>query len=214
MNVLDSKKELRKVAVIGFCLVVAVFSGCKDNNGSGNSNGSSSGNTGIPGKPLTRVIKAAELLSKADAQTILGQSIISEKEEDKIYRNVIWYESKDFTIDLELYQKALYGEEDEEGDYARWLRDMERAISGYQGLIKIDGIERVAYRQKGMGLNQWLMYVFYGDYYINICIGSNPESLSDIGYTDTEEETAWKQAKLTQTAKLAVEHLKEILKKG
>jgi len=189
--------NLRNVVAIAACLAAGIiFSGCKEDN-----------KDSSPAQSSSRVIKASELISKEDATAILEQSIDKEEEETGYYRDVIRYKSTDFSIDVQLYQKALYNGK----DYAKWLKDMENAISKYEGIIKIDGIERAAYRQKGLGFDQWLLYVFYGDYYINICIGDRPVSLNTAD-DDTEEETAWKHAKLTETAKLAVEHLKEILK--
>jgi len=183
------------VAMIIACLTTTImFSGCEKT------------------PPLFRVIKASELISLEEAATLLEQSINESEPGNGIFSDEITYRSNDYHLMIILNQEALH---DKNSDFEKkllkdgwknYLKEMEKNIVPYTTRIEI-GSDGTAYLQEGWGFGQWLLYVFSGDYYINLTLGN--KSLS---YEDTPEEILWKQEKIAESAKLAIKNLKAILK--
>jgi len=134
----------------------------------------------------------------------------------KHFVDEVRYRSEDFSFAIALWQEALYDKDDDfennllKNGWATYLQKMEESYvknNAEQNIIQITGISGTSYLQQGESYGQWLLHIFYGDYYIYLVLGSTtgPDRV------DTDDEIAFKHEKLTEAGKLAVEHLKAIV---
>ena len=95
--------------------------------------------------------------------------------------------------------------------WASYMQRQEKSLIDLmdeQNITKIDGIGDAAYLQEGMAYGQWLLHVFYGEYWFTVVIGNNSGAKNN----DGEDKTAWKHEKLMEAAKLAAKRLDAIIK--
>ena len=177
------------------------------------------GSDGSP-KAARDVIKASELISMEEAEAIFDQSMKEKDPGEMQFADSSRYRGEDLTYAMELWQEALY----DEGDVKQKL-EMKNGWGGYLKkerqkfvdliddknaryyIVEVNGIGDYAYLQQGLAFEQWLLYVFYDEYCYNVVIGNNKQDR-----VDTEEDIAWKQAKLKEAANLALDHLKAIIR--
>jgi len=205
------KKEF--IFTLTLLISLTLMTGC----GNSKSKSGGSGNNNAAGKSIKEVIKASSLISVKDASSLLGQPM---KEESDI-RNLSFqdrceYMSDVYTLDVTLWQEALHDKNSNfeksllKNGWTSYLKQMQKAFaSNYhnQNIVEIGGMEGGSYMQKGVGFGQWLLYVFYGEYWIVLTLGNAPGATNN-----SEEAIAWKQAKLKEAGNLAVTRLKAILK--
>jgi len=198
---------------ITLLLAVTLLSSC----GRSKSNSGGSGNDNAAGKSINEVIKASALISLKDATLLLGQQMEEDSDVGKLsFQDRCEYVSDTYRLDVALWQEALH---DKNSDFEKnllrngwisYLKQMQKAFaSNYynQNIVEMGGVEGESYMQKGLGFGQWLLYIFYGEYWIVLTLGNAP------GATDNSEEAvAWRQEKLKEAGNLAVTRLKEILK--
>ena len=196
-------------------LVLSLLTAC---GGSGNPGGGD--NTDNASAQASRdVILASQLLSAEDATALLGQSFEAEDRELPYtpFTDKISYQSESLSLSVMLTQEALHDKDsDLENDLVKngwesYMRAMERTYAENTNeslnIFKAEGVQGAsAYMQEGIGFGQWLLHIFTGEYIIWITLGNQSMSKED-----TEEEIAWKQAKLIELGNFAVERLAEIL---
>ncbi|MCL2488328.1 MAG: hypothetical protein FWE80_06555 [Oscillospiraceae bacterium] len=205
---------MKKIAALGvvIILILSLLTACGGNNSGG---GSADSNTGNAAKATKGVIKASALISIAEAAALLGQDMEDAEITERHFIDESHYMSKDYHFDIALWQEALYDANSDfekgllKNGWASYMREMEKAFSSNyysQNIVELGGIDGASYLQEGVGMGQWMLHIFYGDYYISLNL--NNTSLS---HADSEDEISWKQEKLKNAGNLAVENLKAIL---
>jgi len=192
------KQFLRNVVMIMACLAVTVvFSNCD------------SGNSGNSGSKKMDVIKASQLISKAEAEDILELNVTETEIKKSYFTDEVAYRTAKFYFPIALWQESLH---DKTSDYEKnllkngwksYLKDMEKNLSEGQEVVNVgDG---KAYLQDAYGV--LMIHIFYDDFLIQL-------SLINVPYTheDTDDEAVWKRAKIKEAGTLAVKNLKSILK--
>ena len=166
------------------------------------------------GRKAMRVILASELISKADAATLLGGSVTKEENTGRSFTDQMSYKTDKYDFNISLIQEALYDKNSSfeanllKNGWASYMKEMENAYVSYPKSV-INGGN--AYLQPGIGFGGWLLHVFYGDYYILLYLANK----AVLGPTpdDSPAEITWKQTKIKEAASLALDRLKEIIKK-
>ena len=191
-----------------YLLVLSLLGACSGNQG--NKGGQSSGSKAARG-----VIKALALISREDASALLGQSMDDNESDKRPFIDESKYVSKDYNFSIAVWQEALHDKSSEfekkllKNGWAGYMKEMEKAYSlnyHQQNIVETGGIPGSSYLQEGGAMGLWLLHLFYGDYYITITVSN-----TSFSKTDSEKETAWKQAKLKEAGQLAVRKLKDIL---
>ena len=233
-SISKEEKKMKKILALGLALMLtlSLLTAC---GGGGSSNALSGSNTATTPpassntdsgnntnnnspKATKDVIPASALISVEEATAIVEQKMEASNSEPlkKHFVDETRYRSADFSFAIALWQEALHDENDSfENDllkkgWTSYLQKMEEAYvknNADQNIIQISGISGTSYIQEGAGYGQWLLHIFYGDYYIHLVIG-NTTGPSRI---DTEDELTWKHEKLIEAGKLALERLKAIV---
>ena len=230
------------VVVIALILTLSLLSACGGNsdNSGGNSgaensvgntipptsnNVDNSSDTNAPANQGARLINASELISREDAERILGGDVtIDEKKNDLIEDGAvsITYDSNNgglmYYLTITLCQDAALDEN----------RELDRVAFAIGGTASLNESTQIWYEEKEGNLliddlgdwacikrlnvlssSDWQMIqICYGDYQINVAsVGWPKGSVS----TD-EEKITWKKETLTEVGKLAFERLEAILK--
>ena len=174
---------------------------------------------GGSGNSVNDVILASQLLSAEDATAIMGQTVEVEDREQPYmpFTDMVNYDLKGFNLSVWLMQEALHDKDsDLENDLVKngwesYMQAMERALAENKNdaitIFKAEGIQGAsAYFQDGGAMGLWMLYIFYSEYRIAINLSNTSMSKED-----TEEEIAWKQAKLVELGNCAVDNLAEIV---
>jgi len=188
-----------------------------DSNGSEPASNDTEGETDNSSpKAIKDVIKASALISLEDAAAMLGQDMTESKPFERHFVDEARYKGEDFSFSVSLLQEVLHDKDNDlennllKNGWAVYLQKMEGAYAKNnqnQNIIQISGISGTSYLQEGEGFGQWLLHIFYGDYYIILVLGHN----TGVDRVDGEDEVAWKHEKLTEAGKLAIERLKAIV---
>jgi len=129
----------------------------------------------------------------------------------------IKYNSEERSIKIELWQEALYDESSSlqqdvmKNGWVPYMQKQQKSVANLIGsdghnVVEVNGIGDATYLQEGLAFGQWLLHVFYGEYWFSIVISNNRDSLKD-----SEAEITWKQEKIIEAGKLSLEHLKAIV---
>ena len=196
-------------------LILSLLSSCKLIGGSGSSGDSGTGSGA--GKSIKDVIPASALLSLEEASAVMGITMAPNKVDPfpRPFIDEVKYECDKFKLSVQLWQHALYDETSKMQTNVLkngWPAYMERQrksladhVEEYE-LIELSGLGDYACLQPGVAFGQWLLHVFYGEYWFTIVIGN-----AGLDNTpDSEEMIAWKQDTLQQAAKVALKNLKVI----
>jgi hypothetical protein len=173
-------------------------------------------------KAIPDVIRASVLITRAEAEAIFDRSMKDRENDGKSYfTDEITYVAEDLALSVSLWQEALHDKKNDfeksllKNGWTSYMKEMEKALSlNYhkQNIVQLDGIGGASYLQEGIG-DQWLIYIFCGDYFMHLALNVNGRRISEFTTKmDSEEGIAWKIAKLQEAGKLAVERLKAIIK--
>jgi len=188
--------------ILGFLLVVVLLASC-------------GGSRGDSAKSKSDVIKASELISRKEAEKLLGKPM-----EDRVlnvrraFSDENRYVSDEYNFSIVIIQESLHDKTKEvESNMLKdgWMKHMDLMKEAYYmtyPVIDLGIADSASFLYNTKGTCMWTLHVFYGEYYISVMI-------SDVApdCKDTAEKIAWKQAKLKEAASMAVERLKTILKK-
>jgi len=133
------------------------------------------------------------------------------------FRDQVTYEATDVVLDVDIWQEALCDMESSlaqdlmKNGWTSYLQELEKAFSDNKNedltIIKTDGVRGAsAYLQDGGAIGLWMLHIFCGEYKITVNLTN-----TSFSHVDSEEEIAWKQAKLEEIGNFAVERLTEIL---
>ena len=207
--------------VLALILTLSLLTAC---GGNGGNSSLSTGSTDLPSSDSAadkQVIYASALLSVDDVGNILGTEMFGanfmynniDRKESSVYDGVSSikcdYWSDNYTVSISFFQDvASYVEMEINKIEAQIKTPSESDIEHFTAL---DGIGDKAYLSHlfdDSGICS--IYVFYGDHCI-VSMLVNVQGVSATTSRGNEEEMAWRQDKVTECGKLALEHLKEIL---
>ena len=213
---------MKKVLALTIALLLSLstLAGCDESGKNNIDSGNSSNHTASSQR---EVIKASELISKEDAEALLGQDVeIHEDIYEKSFIDQARYNSDDKTLTIELWQEALHNKDSKfeksliQNGWSDYVKRMEDAYISYTKAdpenpdlvyIELEGTYGTYYLQQITLMGQSLMQIFYGDYMITLYL-SNYKSNSHV---DSEDEKLWKREKLMEIGDFAIERLKEII---
>jgi len=226
------------ILLLTISLLTACGGGGSSNTPSGNSNpaptppasdnGGNSNNT-PPTNQDKRVIKASELISKGDAERLLGGTIeVKEKNDDRIdvlslgkittIYNSDAGASSPYYISIGLYQNATLDNNDAQhkvfidkggiSDYQKGIRsdrenqELAVIIDDLGEWACITGFEKLD------SFGTHTLEIGYGDYCITVTIVNWPKGNT---FND-EEKIAWKTEKLSEAGRIAFDRLEALIK--
>ena len=230
---------LAMVLLLTISLLTACGSGSSSNTPSGSSNtpattppdsdnGGNSNNT-PPANQDKRVIKASELLSKGDAERLLGGNIeVKEKNDDKIdvlslgkittIYNSDAGASSPYYISIGLYQNATLDNKNaqhkvfiDKGGISDYQEGIRADRENRELAVKIDDLGEwacITGFEKLDSFGTHTLEIGYGDYCISVTMVNWPKGNT---FND-EEKIAWKTDKLTEAGRLAFERLEALIK--
>jgi hypothetical protein len=192
---MNALKNLRNVAIIIACLAATtMISGCsKDTNNSGNN----------PDNPTFRVISAWELITVEDAERILGETLrdstINKREYD--YDNLHYYLSPHSTS-VYLHQEALFkgAISYDKNDWDGYLKYQEEISIEFGETININNAN--AYYSEEFKMSR--LQIYDSGYRIQLFVE---------GGGTNEEQMLYNKGKVIEIGTLALERLREIIKK-
>ena len=214
---------MKKLLAIILVLILtgAVLTACGGNRGN---DSSSTGKTDTPAsnsaveKP---VIYASALLSIDDVGNILGAEMFSanfmynviDRKESSVYAGVSSikcdYWSEDYSVSISFYQDvASYVITRIEHIEEQIKTPSETDIELYTALNGIGDKAYLSSLRDSTGVNS--IHIFYKEHCLVLTL-MDIQGVSATASGGDEEETAWRQDKVTECGKLALEHLKEIL---
>ena len=188
---MNTLKNLRNVAIIIACLAATtMISGCsKDTNNSGNN----------PDNPTFRVISAWELITVEDAERILGETLKdSSIDKRRDYSDYLIYWLTPHSTGVYLFQEALC----DKNDWNRYLQEKEKTYIDVGEKIDINNANAYYTESEFEGMTR--LQIFDSGYHIGLNV---------LGGGKSEEEMLYKRGKVIEIGTLALERLREIIKK-
>ena len=222
---------MKKVLALALMLLLTfpMLAGCgSSSNDSGtesssintNESDTESADSSNAGASLDRVIKASELVSKEDAEVLLGQSV--EEQEGTTLKPLInqaRYSSEDKALSVDLWQKALYDKDNSKIPYqaSNWpayVEEMEKSFIGYTDnpensdflYYAMEGKHGTYYLNQPKSFGMTTLQIFCGEYMITLFLSNR-----SMTHEDSEEEKTWKKDTIMEIGDFAVDSLKEII---
>ena len=179
-------------------------------------------NAGTAPAPVSEIIKPSQLISRADAEILVGQSMSDYKidtvEEEGPGSMRTIYISDEYMFQIAIMQDALLDENDDmdklyidQGGVRAFINNLrDSRVKNLFELetIPVEGIGDGGFLVDQNGLGFWAIELFKGDYFVNITITYDPPTTHTRGEA---EESAWRKEMLFEAGKLAIERLEAIL---